>query len=239
MQRDFFTATKGGLIVSCQALEHEPLHSPFIMSRMAYAAVSGGACGIRANSVVDILEIQKAVQVPMIGIIKKVYKDSEVYITPTMVEVDALVGTGADVISMDATNRLRPGGVTISDFFKDVRKKYNSQLFMADCATYEEGCLAEELGFDIVGTTLSGYTKETRGNKLPDIPLVERLCRDLKIPVIAEGGIWCPEVLARLFEIKGLHAAVVGAAITRPNEITRKFVNALKREGLENENPDN
>mgnify|MGYP000857309590 FL=1 len=238
MQRDFLTATKGGLIVSCQALEGEPLHSSCIMSRMAYAAVSGGACGIRANSTEDIREIQKAVSVPMIGIIKKDYPDSEVYITPTVDEVDALMKTGVDVISMDATNRVRPGGRTLTDFFTEVRRKYPNQLFMADCATYEEGCFAEKLGFDIVSTTLSGYTSETRGNILPDIALVKRFCQNLKIPVIAEGGIWSPEALAGIFGIRGLHAAVVGSAITRPQEITRRFVQALNHGG-QDENTDN
>lgn len=33
---------KGKLVVSCRALENEPLHSPFIMSRMALAAA--GQC---------------------------------------------------------------------------------------------------------------------------------------------------------------------------------------------------
>ena len=238
MQRDFLTATKGGLIVSCQALEEEPLHSSYIMSRMACAAVSGGACGIRANSTEDIREIQKTVSIPMIGIIKKDYPDTEIYITPAMDEVDALMKTGVDVISMDATNRVRPGGRTLTDFFTEVRRKYPDQLFMADCATYEEGCLAEKLGFDIVSTTLSGYTRETRGNQLPDIALIKRYCQDLKVPVIAEGGIWSPEALAGIFGIRGLHAAVVGSAITRPQEITRRFVQALNHGG-QDENTDN
>ena len=82
---------QGKLIVSCQALENEPLHSDFIMGRMALAAKMGGACGIRANSIVDIEEIKKQVDLPIIGIIKKDYAGSEVYITPTMDEVDALV----------------------------------------------------------------------------------------------------------------------------------------------------
>jgi N-acylglucosamine-6-phosphate 2-epimerase len=82
------------LIVSCQALEDEPLHSSFIMSRMAVAAKQGGAAGIRANSTEDIQEIKKAVDLPVIGIIKKDYPGFDVYITPTMKEVDALVKTG-------------------------------------------------------------------------------------------------------------------------------------------------
>lgn len=49
------------LIVSCQALEDEPLHSSFIMSKMALAAAQGGAKGIRANSKEDIIEIKKEV----------------------------------------------------------------------------------------------------------------------------------------------------------------------------------
>ena len=47
---------KGKLIVSCQALPDEPLHSSFIMGRMALAAKQGGASGIRANTKEDIKE---------------------------------------------------------------------------------------------------------------------------------------------------------------------------------------
>lgn len=42
---DIFDRVRGGLIVSCQALENEPLHSSFIMSRMAVAAEMSGAGG--------------------------------------------------------------------------------------------------------------------------------------------------------------------------------------------------
>ena len=91
------------LIVSCQALPDEPLHSSFIMGRMAKAAKEGGACGIRANSREDIEEIKRYVELPIIGIVKKEYADSPVYITPTMREVDALVEAGADIIALDAT----------------------------------------------------------------------------------------------------------------------------------------
>ena len=74
---------KGGLVVSCQALPDEPLHSSFIMGRMALAAKQGGAVGIRAQSKEDIMEIKKTVDLPVIGIVKRNYPDSDIYITPT------------------------------------------------------------------------------------------------------------------------------------------------------------
>ena len=154
---------KGKLIVSCQALEDEPLHSSYIMGRMAYAAYEGGAAGIRANSVQDIKEIKISVNLPIIGIIKKIYENNKVFISPTVEEIDKLVKCGVDIIATDGTKRIRPGNITLDDFFKEVRKKYPNQLFMADCSTYEEGIHAAEIGFDFIGTTLSGYTEYTKG----------------------------------------------------------------------------
>lgn len=217
---------QGGLIVSCQALEDEPLHSSFIMARMAYAAMQGGASGIRANSVEDIKEIKKVVSLPIIGIIKKEYEGSNVYITPTMKEVDELIECGADVIAMDATDRIRPKGKKLDEFFGEVRKKYPDQLFMADCSCVEEGLHAEKIGFDIIGTTMSGYTPYTKGNILPDFNMMKTLVNKVDKPVIAEGGIWNTEDLVNALNT-GVHAAVVGTAITRPNEITKHYVDAI------------
>ena len=218
---------KGGLIVSCQALSTEPLYDSYIMSKMAYAALLGGAVGIRANTVVDILAIKERVDLPVIGIIKEVYPDSDVYITPTMKEVDALVEIGCEIIAVDATNRLRPNGVTFEEFFKEVRRKYPDQLFMADTSCFEEGKLAFELGFDLIGTTMSGYTPYTKGTPLPDYTLMKRYKNELGATVIAEGGIWAPEQLVESFN-SGAYAAVVGTAITRPMDITKRFVKALE-----------
>ncbi len=218
------------LIVSCQALPDEPLHSPYIMARMAYAAMMGGAKGIRANSIEDIKEIKRTVNLPIIGIIKHVYSKSEVFITPTQKEIDLLYREGVDIIAIDATNRLRPDGKVISEVFPAIRKQYSNQLFMADCSTYEEGKQAYELGFDCLGTTLSGYTEYTQGTELPDKVLIEKLVRDFPIPVIAEGGIWTPEELKCVFEL-GAYSAVVGTAITRPMNITKRFVEAMKSNG--------
>jgi len=218
---------KGKLVVSCQALPEEPLHSSYIMGRMAVAAYLGGAAGIRANSVVDIAEIKTQVDLPIIGIIKQVYEGSSVFITPTMKEIDAIYQEGVDIIAIDATDRIRPDGTTIEQIFPTIREKYKDQLFMADCSTYEEAVLAAELGFDCVGTTLSGYTEKTKGNELPDFQLVEKLTKTLSVPIIAEGGIWSPEQLGRMFSL-GIHSAVVGSAITRPMEITKRYVQAVQ-----------
>lgn len=218
---------KGGLIVSCQALEDEPLHSSYIMSRMAVAAMEGGAVGIRANSPEDIAEIKKVCNLPVIGLWKSVYDDSDIYITPTMKEIDALAEAQVDIIATDATDRVRPGGETLESFFAAVKSKYPDMLFMADCSTYEEGVRAEALGFDIVSTTLAGYTAGTKGRSLPDYDMLCRLTKELTIPVIAEGGIWEPNQLQEAFRL-GCHCAVIGSAITRPRDITRRFTDSIK-----------
>lgn len=219
---------KGGLIVSCQALPTEPLYDSYIMSKMAWAAYLGGAVGIRANTVVDIKAIKEKVDLPVIGIIKAEYEDSDVYITPTMKEVDALVEIGCEIIALDATNRVRPGGITFEEFFKEVRAKYPDQLFMADTSCFEEGKLAEELGMDLIGTTMAGYTPYTKGRVLPDCELIERYAKELHTPVIAEGGIWVPEDLVNVYKA-GAFGAVCGTAITRPMDITKRFVKALEK----------
>lgn len=224
---ELFEQIKGQLIVSCQALPEEPLHSPYIMSKMAYAAMLGGAKGIRANSIDDIRAIKEKVDLPIIGIIKVVYDHSDVYITPTRKEIDQLVEEGVDIIAIDATKRMRPDGKVISEVFPDIRQHYQDQIFMADCSTYEEAVEAYKLGFDCIGTTLSGYTSYTEGVQLPHIPLLKKLVKDLPVPIIAEGGIWSPEQLKDCMNA-GIHAAVVGTAITRPMDITKRFIRAIE-----------
>ncbi|MDF2632377.1 MAG: nanE [Caproiciproducens sp.] len=215
-----------GLIVSCQALSTEPLYSSFIMGRMAFAAYQGGAVAIRANTPSDIKEIKKAVDLPVIGLYKVEYDDSQVYITPTMKEIDELMEVGPEIIAMDATNRLRPNKQTLAEFFKEVKAKYPNQMFMADTSCYEEGVTAKELGFDIIGTTMSGYTEYTKGTKLPNYDLMKRYVDTLGMPIIAEGGIWTPEQLKAALDL-GVWCAVVGTAITRPQNITERFVKGI------------
>lgn len=220
---------KGKLIVSCQALDNEPLHSPFIMSRMAVAAEEGGAEGIRANSVADIAAIKQLVSLPVIGIIKRDYPDSEVFITATMKEVDELMSVGPELIALDATARPRPGGQRLDALVAEIRAKYLSVLLMADISTAEEALTAQSLGFDCVGTTLYGYTAETEGHALPenDCGFLRDVLAAVNIPVVAEGNVETPTLAARCLEL-GAHTVVVGGAITRPQQITARFAAAIK-----------
>ena len=216
---------KGGLIVSCQALPDEPLHSPMIMAKMALAAKQGGAVAIRANTVTDIKAIQQEVDLPIIGLIKRDFESSSIYITPTAEEVHALLNTGCDMIAIDATKRNRPNGDTLIEMVTLIHE--HGVLAMADIATYEEALAAEDLGFDCVSTTLSGYTSYTANRGKPDYELIGRLAANLSIPVIAEGRIASPEQARKVMALKP-HAVVVGTAITRPQIITRAFYEALK-----------
>ena len=221
---------KGKLIVSCQALPNEPLHSPFIMGRMALAAKIGGASGIRANTKEDIAEIQTQVDLPIIGIVKRDYEDSEIYITPTMKEIDELMEVKPEIIAMDAPISTRPEGKTLDVFFLKVKKKYPEQLFMADCSTIEEALHADELGFDFIGTTMVGYTKQSEGDKIEenDFEILREIVSKVNHKVIAEGNINTPEKARRVLKL-GAYSVVVGSIITRPQLITKSFVEAIEK----------
>ena len=219
---------QGRLIVSCQALPEEPLHSSFIMGKMAVASAEGGAAGIRANTKEDIAEIKKNVKLPIIGIVKRDYKDSVVYITPMMKEIDELMEVGPEIIALDATSSIRPGNLKLTSFYQQIRKKYPNQLLMADCSTVEEAVHADEIGFDFIGTTLVGYTKQSKGDKIEkdDFAILRQILKRVSNKVIAEGNINTPEKAKRVKQL-GVFSLVVGSAITRPQLITKAFVEKL------------
>jgi N-acylglucosamine-6-phosphate 2-epimerase len=223
---DVLDKIKGGMIVSCQALENEPLHSSVIMMRMAKAAQLGGAVGIRANTPQDCMEIKNNVDLPLIAIYKKVYGTNNVFITPTIEEVKALLPVNAEIIAVDATGRERPDGKTLQEFLTEIRKVYNG-LVMADISNFEEAVEAEKSGFDIISTTLSGYTSYTEERAKPDVDLIAELKAVVKIPIIAEGNVETPELAVECLKA-GAWCVVVGGAITRPQLITKKFVDSVK-----------
>jgi len=216
-----------GLIVSCQALKGEPLYGSKNMALMAIAAEIGGAVGIRANTPQDIKAIKKCVKIPIIGIYKIEYPESDVHITPTKESAKKIAQAGVEIIAIDATNRTRPKGLSAKELIDYIHNKLNKYV-MADISTYEEGIKAEEMGADLVATTLSGYTPYSSKIDKPDLELVKRLANKLKIPVIAEGKIKSPENAVKAFKA-GAYAVVVGSAITRPQRITAWYVKAINK----------
>ncbi|NQZ29268.1 MAG: N-acetylmannosamine-6-phosphate 2-epimerase [Mycoplasmatales bacterium] len=222
---------KNMFIVSCQALEDEPLYGEGIMLKMAKAALIGGADAIRTSQINNIKDIM-TLNVPVIGLIKRVYRNSNVYITPTIKEVQELIDTDVHVIAIDATLRERPSETLeeVTKYAKENKKTH--QLLMADCSNKEDVENAIQLGFDIVGTTMRGYTEKTKGksNIENDYEFltwcVERM-KGTKVKVIAEGGINTPHDAKKAFE-KNVDALVVGSAITRPRTIVQRFIQEIE-----------
>ncbi|WP_033161318.1 N-acetylmannosamine-6-phosphate 2-epimerase [[Mycoplasma] collis] len=226
---------KNGLfIVSCQAIKGEPMYGGDSVLKMARAAIQGGAQGIRTSQLSNIKKIMKEnFNVPIIGIIKKEYKNSEVFITPSIKELDQLINTNVNIIAIDATLRKRPKESlwALVDYFK--KNKKNNQLLMADCSNEKDVENAISLKFDIIGTTLRGYTQETKNNtniekKYQFLKWCKEKLKNTDIKLYAEGGFNTPKNVKDALEL-GIDAVVVGSAITRVQFITKTFKNYIDK----------
>jgi N-acylglucosamine-6-phosphate 2-epimerase len=215
-----------GLVVSCQALEDEPLHGPHHMAAMAVAAQMGGAAGIRANGTRDIAAIKQAVDLPIIGLIKRSLPGFEVYITPTLEDALAVHEAGAAIVALDGTARARPDHRSLEQTIRELHAQ--GVLVMADISTLEEGVYAAAAGADYVSTTLSGYTPYSRQEEGPDLELISELKSRISTPVAAEGRIRNPEEAWKAIQA-GADFVVVGAAITRPQQITASFAREMSK----------
>lgn len=221
---------KNGLIVSCQARKGWPMYGATIMSAFSKAAEQGGAVGIRATEPENIKAIKNTTNLPIIGINKQWTDGYDIYITPSYSSAKSIIEAGASIVALDGTQRERPNGETLEEIIKKINDKYPEILIMADCATFEDGVNAEKLGADIISTTLRGYTKETQHIKSVDYDLIRKFANELNTPVVAEGKIHTPEQAKKALEY-GAHAVVVGTAITRPEIITKWFVEEIKTLG--------
>ena len=216
---------KRKVIVSVQALSHEPLYDEKCMIAMMKSVVKGGAAGLRVAGARDIKNAKALFDIPVIGITKpEVIPENwqeVVYITPDLKCVNEVITAGADIVAFDGTSRLRQG-CNLKQIIETIR--VSGRISMADISTYEEAINAKLLGADIISTTLAGYTKESiPSSDEPAFDLLEKLTKELDCPVILEGRIWTPEQVDKAFEL-GAHAVVIGGAITKPISITRRFV---------------
>ena len=222
---DIIKRLKNKVVVSVQAMPAEPLYKEDCMIAMMKSVVKGGAGALRVAGERDVKNAKALFDIPIIGLTKPEVIPPNwqeiVYITPTIKDVTTLVKAGADIIAFDGTSRPREG-CSLEDVIKYV--KINRRVAMADISTLEEGINCESLGVDMLSTTLSGYTIQSPlRNDEPDFELLEQLVKNTKLPVVLEGRIWEPEEVNRAFEL-GAHCVVIGSAITRPQLITKRFV---------------
>ena len=216
---------KGKVIVSCQAMPNEPLYKEECMLAMMKSVLNGGAGGLRVAGVRDVQNAKRITNVPVIGLTKpevipENWKEI-VYITPSLKHVSFLIKAGADIIAFDGTNR-KHENCTVDEIIKLIKIK--KRISMADISTVEEGINCEKLGVDMLSTTLSGYTQfSPLKRNSPDFELLEELVSKVKIPVVFEGRIWEPEEVDKAFKL-GAHCVVIGSAITRPQLITKRFI---------------
>ncbi len=212
------------IIISVQAMPDEPLYKEECMTAMMQSVINGGAKALRLAGARDIKNAKKLFNVPVIGLTKpdKLPENwmEVVYITPSLKEVQELIEADADIIATDATQRPRPKE-SLEEILNSI--KAAGKLAMADISTFEEGIKARELGFDIISTTLSGYTSYSNKNiEGPDFELLKNLVNELDCPVILEGRIWTPDDVNKAFEL-GAFGVVIGSAVTRPQLITKRF----------------
>lgn len=227
-KQEIIGSLKNGLIVSCQVQHDDPVYSEDFVVKMALAAQWGGAVGIRANSPEQIRAIKKQVDLPMIGLWKIWHDDTDVFITPTLEAAKAVWEAGAEIIALDCTSQITHEGAPAYELLPMLKKEIPEALIFADVSNYEDGLRAIELGADIVGPTLYGYTEETKHIETPDLREFARMCRDFgdRAYVIMEGHIYTPEDAMKCLYL-GAYAVVVGSAITRPHLTTKRFVDLL------------
>ena len=215
------------VIVSSQAMPNEPFYDEKCMLAMMQSVINGGASGLRVAGKRDVINAT-TFGVPVIGLTKpdKLPDNwrSVVYITPGIKEVKELIEAGADIIAFDGTSRPRPDGSTIEQLIQLIH--FAGRLAMADISTYAEGVDCALKGADIISTTLAGYTEESGvAEDKPDFELLEELVKSIEKPVFLEGRVWSPEEVKKAFEL-GAHSVVIGSAITRPQLITKRFIEA-------------
>lgn len=229
MTSEVIEGLRGGVIVSCQAAAGAPLDDPSIIAALALSAAAGGARGFRINTRAHVAAVRAVSDLPIVGIHKASRQGSEVRITPSLADALGVVEAGASVVALDGTQRPRPGGDTLERIISELHG--SGVPVMADISTREEAELAVQAGADLVATTLAGYTPYSAQLTAsePAFSLLEQI-RGLPVPVVVEGRIWTPEHVVRAFD-GGAFAVVIGAAITAPDQITRRFVEAALRSG--------
>ena len=215
------------LIISVQASPGEPLYETPTLCRIAQSVLSGGAAGLRAEGPEHTAAFRALTGVPIIAMVKTYDAQGDVYITATFAAAASVANAGADIIALDCTHRRLIEREPWPHLIQRIHTELTRPV-CADIATLGDALAAQAAGADAIATTLFGYTADTAGHRAISWPLLESLVANLTVPVILEGHVTHPDDVRRALDL-GVHAVVVGSAITRPQLITARFAEALNR----------
>jgi len=220
-------ALRYGLVVSCQASEGSPLNTPAIIAALAKAAEMGGAIGFRLDYPENVAAVRAISRLPIIGINKIYTHGYQIYITPTYASAEAVILAGADLVAIQATGQPRPNGETFEGIVRLIHTNLKVPV-MADVGSTDQGLQAIEEGADLVATTMATSEPYGKPEDGPALHIVRDLLHRTTIPIVVEGQIWTVENVRACFEA-GAFAIVIGSAITAPQLITRRFVQAIPK----------
>ena len=229
-QKNVMAKIAGGLIVSCQAREDDPIYMPGIIEKMAASAEWGGAVGLRINTPEHIRDVRKMTDLPIIGLWKIEHDDSPVFLTPHMESVQAVVDAGSDIVAVDATDRLNHDGEKAYDIIPKIRDAFPDILILADVRDDVEADIALKKGAHMVAPTLYRFSEHAKSIDSPDFEMLAKIVRtsEGRGKVLMEGKINTPEEAMQSLYL-GAHAVVVGSAITRPHLTTLRFTTKINK----------
>ena len=215
---------KPGIIVSCQASEGNYLDT-YVLCQMARSALLAEPAGLRLSitTAQAIFDTKAEVSVPIIGLTKK-YFDGLVHITSTAEDAKACEDAGCEYVATDGTGRWG---------YDEMKRMLKAEVkVIADVATAEQGKICEDLGCYAITTALSGYTSLPVAREIdpPDLELVKALREVCTLPIIAEGRYWSREDVESALSC-GASNVCIGAAIARPDLITKNFVRIFDGDG--------
>lgn len=173
----------------------------------------------------DIRDVVSHVDLCVIGLLKAARPGLRPLISPTLDDARAVVAAGAHIVALDLSYEAHPE--PIDEFVARVRASCRVPV-LADVSTMDEATRAMAAGADAVATTLAGYTPHSGHDAdEPDFALLASMVA-AGMPAALEGRIHDPDHARRAFDM-GAIAAIVGAAITDPAAITRRYDEARRR----------
>ncbi len=136
----------------------------FILSLDTFA---NGITAIKVNSCNSIFDIRYSTDFPIIGCIERVYPNSLINITPTLNEIHELAKAGAQIIYLDASNKIRPNNECIQEFYYKIKSNFPEIKFIGEVSNLNDINNISSLNFD--GISINGDFELYNSNIISNI----------------------------------------------------------------------